>query len=278
MKGDEAKMSWLTLRDGDRLFYEDIGSGEKTVVMIHGWAGSHEIYSRPVELMKDDTRCIIYDLCGHGKSRDSGRERVTIESLALDLGELITKLDCEDINLFGWSMGGAVAFKYIDMFGCDSIRQTIICDMSPRYLNDSDWHLGSRKDDSIIKSPEDYEKYDFYTIFKDFSLISMPELSEVPETVLDRLIRMRISSCNEKIVLSLIKSMEDMDNREVVRKIVVPLTFFYSNPGSIFSPELAKWYRDNVSSAFRAVEFEGDHMFIMDDPDGFAKNLAEVLL
>ncbi|ADL33008.1 hydrolase alpha/beta fold family [Butyrivibrio proteoclasticus B316] len=271
-------MSWLTLKDGERLFYQDIGSGRKTVVMLHGWASSHEIYSRPVELMKEKARFIIYDLRGHGESKDACKEQVGIETLASDLNELITTLELQDINLFGWSMGGAVALKYIDMYGCDKIKQTIICDMSPKQLNDAEWKLGSKVEDSIIKETGGYEKCDFYTIYKDFSLKSMPELVEVPGKVLDRLIRMRLDECNETVLRSLIKSLDAQDNREVFKKMNVPLVYFYANPGSIFSPKLVNWYRDNSVNEFRAEEFKGNHMFIMDNPDVFAQKLVNVLL
>ena len=271
-------MSWLTLKDGEQLFYQNIGSGRKTVVMVHGWASSHEIYSRPVELMKEKARFIIYDLRGHGESKDANKEQVGIETLASDLNELITTLGLKDINLFGWSMGGAVALKYIDMYGCGKIKQTIICDMSPKQLNDAEWKLGSKIEDSLIKEADDYEKYDFYTIYKDFSLKSMPELIEVPKPVLDRLIKMRLDDCDETVLRSLIKSLDAQDNRAVVKKMNVPLVYFYANPGSIFSPKLVNWYRENTANKFRSEEFEGNHMFIMDKPDIFAQKLVNVLL
>ena len=123
-----------------------------------------------------------------------------------------------------------------------------------------------------------YEKCDFYTIYKDFSLKSMPELVEVPGKVLDRLIRMRLDECNETVLRSLIKSLDAQDNREVFKKMNVPLVYFYANPGSIFSPKLVNWYRDNSVNEFRAEEFKGNHMFIMDNPDVFAQKLVNVLL
>ena len=38
-------MSYFTLNNGEKLYYEDTGSGPETLVMMHGWTSSHEIYS-----------------------------------------------------------------------------------------------------------------------------------------------------------------------------------------------------------------------------------------
>ena len=37
-------MSYFTLRDGEKLYYEDKGEGPETLVMMHGWTSSHDIY------------------------------------------------------------------------------------------------------------------------------------------------------------------------------------------------------------------------------------------
>lgn len=39
-------MSYLTLSDGQKLYYEDKGRGPDTLVMLHGWTSSHEVYSQ----------------------------------------------------------------------------------------------------------------------------------------------------------------------------------------------------------------------------------------
>ncbi len=62
-------MSWFTLKNGERLYYEDKGHGPDTLIMLHGWTSSHEIYLKPLETLQDQARCIIYDHRGHGKSK-----------------------------------------------------------------------------------------------------------------------------------------------------------------------------------------------------------------
>ena len=35
-------MSYFTLKDGQKLYYEDKGHGEETLIMMHGWSSTHE--------------------------------------------------------------------------------------------------------------------------------------------------------------------------------------------------------------------------------------------
>jgi pimeloyl-ACP methyl ester carboxylesterase len=45
-------MSYFTLKSGEKLYYEDRGEGPDTLVMLHGWTSSHEVYVKPVETLQ----------------------------------------------------------------------------------------------------------------------------------------------------------------------------------------------------------------------------------
>ena len=94
-------MSYYTLTDGEKLYYEDVGHGADTLIMMHGWTSSHEVYEKPVETLREYARCIIYDHRGHGGSKAANRGEPTMETLAGDLNELITGLSLSNITLLG---------------------------------------------------------------------------------------------------------------------------------------------------------------------------------
>ena len=72
--------------------------------------------------------------------------------------------------------------------------------------------------------------------------------------------------------------MEDQDNRDVINKITVPLRYFYPDPGSLFSPGLEKWYRENAVTDFKSVKFENStHMLIAENPTKFAQEISKLL-
>ena len=72
--------------------------------------------------------------------------------------------------------------------------------------------------------------------------------------------------------------MKQQDNRPAVEKITVPVTYFYADPGSLFSPVLADWYREHVPTKYKAVRFpESTHMLVSDYPEKFAEEVGKVL-
>ena len=124
-------MRYYPLKNGEQIYYEDTGSGEKTIVMLHGWTSSHEVYAPVVPEIGRHARCITYDHRGHGGSKSANHEHVTMDTLASDLDELIRGLGLHDITLLGWSMGAGVAMNYTALYGCGALRQIILCDMTP---------------------------------------------------------------------------------------------------------------------------------------------------
>ena len=68
------------------------------------------------------------------------------------------------------------------------------------------------------------------------------------------------------------------DNRPTVEQITVPVTYFYADPGSLFSPKLADWYKEHVRTQYSAVRFpNATHMLVSDYPDRFAAEVRTVL-
>lgn len=270
---------YFTLSNGEKLYYEDTGGGPETLVMMHGWSSSHEVYEAPVAKLKDKARCIIYDHRGHGGSKGANRELPSLETLAGDLNELITGLSLSDVTLLGWSMGAATAMNYVRLYGCSALKQLILCDMSPKQLNDEEWKLGLYQG---TYTKEDAEKErgnkSFLTTYKKFAVRAIPRLKKVPGFLLRKPLKKTLSGCDEAVLKSLSASMARQDNRDVIGMISVPLTYFYADPGSLFSPELAEWYGQNAKVPYRPVCFQNsDHMLVSNYPDKFAEEVGNAL-
>ena len=271
-------MSYFTLRDGERLYYEDKGHGPETLIMMHGWTSSHEIYLKPVETLREQARCIIYDHRGHGESKKANSGNPTMETLAEDLHEIIQGLSLSNITLLGWSMGAGVVFNYVRLYGCDSLERLILCDMTPKQLNDEEWKLGLYQGRYTREDMERDAGKDFYSLYKDFAVGAVPKLAKIPGFLLKKPLKEILAKCDESVLKSLAASMKAQDNRPTVGQITVPVTYFYADPGSLFSPALADWYRDHIVSPYRAVCFpESTHMLVSDYPEKFAEEVTAVL-
>lgn len=271
-------MSYFTLKDGQKLYYEDKGHGEETLIMMHGWSSTHDIYVQPTESLQENARCIIYDHRGHGKSKEANQGNPTLETLAGDLNELIQGLSLSNITLLGWSMGAAVAMNYVRLYGCDALKRIILCDMTPKQLNDEEWKLGLYQGKYTIEDMKKEEGKDFYSLYKKFVVETVPKYKKVPGFLLKKPLMEILANCDEAVLKSLAVSMKTQDNRPAVEQISVPVTYFYADPGSLFSPKLADWYKDHVHTQYTAVRFpDSTHMLISDHPEKFAAEVSAVL-
>ncbi|MBQ7505367.1 MAG: alpha/beta hydrolase [Ruminococcus sp.] len=271
-------MSYFALKDGQKLYYEDSGRGNETLIMMHGWTSSHNVYEEPMKALRERARCIIYDHRGHGESKNANSGSPTVETLASDLNEIIKGLSLSNITLLGWSMGACVALNYVKLYGCDNLKQIVLCDMTPKQLNDEEWKLGMYQGKYTKEEMERDEGKKFYSVFKKFAIGTIPKLGKIPGFLLRKPLKKILAECDESVLKSLALSMNAQDNRPIVERITVPVTYFYAEPGSLFSPKLARWYQEHVKTPYKAVRFpESTHMLISDYPEKFAREVIKVL-
>ena len=271
-------MSFFTLGNGEQLYYEDKGHGADTLIMLHGWTSSHEVYEKPAQLLQDQARCIVYDHRGHGGSKNANSGKPTMETLAGDLKEIIQGLALSDVTLLGWSMGAGVVFNYVRRYGCGGLKRIILCDMTPKQLNDGEWKLGLYQGRYTKEDMERDAGKDFYTLYREFAIGAVPRLAKIPGFLLKRPLKKKLAGCDESVLKSLAASMKLQDNRPAVEQITVPVTYFYADPGSLFSPKLADWYREHVPTQYNAVRLpDSTHMLVSDYPEKFAQEVGAVL-
>ena len=271
-------MAYFTLKNGERLYYQDTGRGDQTILLLHGWISTHRVFSRSIPAISKAARCITYDHRGHGNSTRESRETVTMDTLARDLNEFITGLALHDVTLLGWSMGAGVILHYISIYGCAALRQIVLCDMSPRQMNDADWTLGLFRGKLTKDFAEKEAGKDFYELYRLFAVGAVPKLKRIPKFLLRIILQRKLSECDERTAVSLARSMQEADYRSCVEQISVPVHYFYAIPGSLFSLDLTDWYGNHIRAPFYSEGFPNStHMLIGEHPFRFAKAVLRVL-
>ena len=134
-------MTTITTTDGARISYTRRGKG-KTLVMVPGWSCSARFFDRNVEVLGRSFDVVTVDLRGHGQSPDPAYGH-RIARYAADVRDLLNELDCTNVTLLGWSMGGAILWSYFELFGRHRIDSLIFVDQSPRQYFSADWKWGS---------------------------------------------------------------------------------------------------------------------------------------
>ncbi|WP_230486349.1 alpha/beta fold hydrolase [Paenibacillus polymyxa] len=84
------------------------GQGDTALVFLHFYGGSTRTWSKMIDVLKEEHRCIAYDQREWGSS-DKSATSYTIEDLADDAHALIQELGLKRYVLVGHSMGGKAA-------------------------------------------------------------------------------------------------------------------------------------------------------------------------
>ena len=102
--------------DGVPIRYEVHGTGEPTLLLVHGWTNSRAIWGIHPRTLANTHRVVALDLAGHGVS---GADRVdwTVEAFGEDVAAVVEQLELESIVLVGFSMGAGVALEAAERLG-----------------------------------------------------------------------------------------------------------------------------------------------------------------
>jgi pimeloyl-ACP methyl ester carboxylesterase len=95
--------------NGLQLYYETHGSG-RPLVLLHGGLMTIDLNWGPLlEPLAANRQVIAVELQGHGHTADTDRP-MTIEALAGDVVALLDHLGISEVDMFGFSLGGLVAY------------------------------------------------------------------------------------------------------------------------------------------------------------------------
>ncbi len=125
--------------DGAELHYVDVGSGQ-AMVYVCGFGSTIESQAPFISAMAEVGRIIVFDQRAFGMTPAAGE--MGIAPSARDVRALLEHLDLRDVVLYGYSMGAAVTFSYVEQFGTDRLSRVILGDMSPKLINEDGWTLG----------------------------------------------------------------------------------------------------------------------------------------
>ena len=108
----------VQLNDGMELFYTiddftDPWTTPETVVLHHGMAKNHSLWYGWIPILSRKYRVIRFDMRGMGQSDvpDAGYPW-SVDNFAIDLLDLVNKLDLKQFHLIGETVGGSISMKF----------------------------------------------------------------------------------------------------------------------------------------------------------------------
>jgi len=118
-------MSFVTTKDGTRIFYRDFGQGQP-FVFSHGWPLNADAWDgQMLFLAQNGFRVIAHDRRGHGRS-DQPANGNDMDTYADDLAAVIEALDLKDVILVGHSTGGGEITRYITRHGAGRVAKLVL--------------------------------------------------------------------------------------------------------------------------------------------------------
>ncbi len=120
------------------LYYEDNGSGP-VVVLLHGWPVDSRSWEPQLHtLLEAGYRVVTYDRRGFGRSSRPATG-YDFDTLAADLGTVLTELDLRDVTLMGFSLGTGELFRYIGTQGTERVRACVVIEtLAPSFAKSAD--------------------------------------------------------------------------------------------------------------------------------------------
>jgi non-heme chloroperoxidase len=123
-------MSFITTKDGTKIFYKDWGAGQP-IVFSHGWPLSADAWDQQMLFFGTrGFRVIAHDRRGHGRS-DQTWDGNHMDTYADDLSTLFHELNLKDAIMIGHSTGGGEVTRYLGRHGTSRVAKAVLLGAVP---------------------------------------------------------------------------------------------------------------------------------------------------
>ena len=254
------RAEYIEVEPNVRLHITDAGEG-RPIVLIHGWPLSDEMYEYQYnELINKNFRVIGITLRGFGKS-DKPYGAYDYDVHASDIKKVLDTLEIEDAILVGFSMGGAIAIRFVSIYdGVHVSKLALVAAAAPIWTQRKDFKYNlpiNAVDDLIKLNYKDRPKLlaDFAKIFS----ATETSLSEGIKSWLNGICLSASSYATAKCLIAL----RDTDLRSDMVKIFIPTVIMHGKEDKICSFDLAEQMKIGIAhSHIIAFENSGHSLFL----------------
>lgn len=136
-QGRLATVGETVCADGTVIRHLEAGDGSP-LVLLPGWSQSAQTFANQLTGLSQSWRTLAIDHRGHGHS-SAPETGYHIHRLAADLRDVIVSHNLDGVHLLGHSMGCAVIWSYLELFGHDRLASLILVDQMPCALRNPAW-------------------------------------------------------------------------------------------------------------------------------------------
>lgn len=246
------------------------GSGP-ALVFLHGWSMEGDIFADAFARLSGRFRCIAPDLPGHGRTTGY---MPTIEASIIALDEMLVAEGLEEVTLVGWSLGAAIAWRYLEARGAARVARMVSIDMSPAILNQDGWELGlvGQEPEAVRAKAagfaESWAEAAGYVAAGLYAQPDGPPLLPVDQA------RARILDNDPVALARFWTSLCDSDSRNFITRLPVPLLAIHGAQSRLYSMATGQWLATAAPHASMLRFAHSGHSPHLEEPEAFAAALA----
>jgi len=242
------------------LHVTDAGEG-RPIVLIPGWPLSDEMYEYQYnDLMNKDFRVIGITLRGFGRS-DKPYGAYNYDVHARDIKSVLDKLDIKDAVLGGFSMGGAIAIRYVSKYNAAHVSKLILAGAAaPLWTQRKDfpYNLTQKSVDELIA----LNFRDRPKLLSDFAKIFSAQENSLNDGMSKWLNGLGLVATAHATGQCLY-ALRDTDLREDMKEINIPTLILHGKKDKICSYQLAEQLNAGIeNSQLIAFENSGHSLFL----------------
>jgi pimeloyl-ACP methyl ester carboxylesterase len=266
------RAEYIEVEPNVHLHVTDAGEG-RPVVLIPGWPLSDEMYEYQYnDLINKNFRVIGITLRGFGKS-DKPYKGYNYDVHAQDIKNVLNKLDIKDAVLCGFSMGGAIAIRFVSTYNGTYISKLVLAGAAaPIWTQRKDFPYNlpqSAVDDLIKLNYKDRPK-----LLSDFAKIFSATENSLSEGLGNWLNGICISASSYATAQCLI-ALRDTDLRSDLAKIKIPTLIMHGKKDKICSFDLAGQMKAGISSSHIVAFEKSGHSLFLEETHKFNEELIK---
>ena len=259
-------MYYITSNDGTKIAVYDYNpQGQQTVFLIHGWPLSHQIFEYQINLLTNcGYRVVAVDLRGFGKS-DTPVCGYSYHQMSSDIFQVVQQLCLKSFILVGFSMGGAIALRYMNCYnGFGVCKLILLSAAAPSFTQRPGFPYGKTVQE--VNDLINLAKTDRPQLCLNFSkqLFACPH----SDAVVDWFRNIALSSSGIGTIKSGI-ALRDEDGRMDLKCVHVPTYIIHGDKDLVVSKELAEIQHKGICGSKLITLSDSGHGIIYDQLEKF---------